>query len=141
MTEQQNGTRANDAKRILVVDDSVETRQMVSLILQRQGYVVYTAGSGNEALKIVGQEALPHLAILDILMPGMDGVALAEELGRIGDIPILFLSVLADTNSKVEGLNKYAEDYLTKPFVIAELLARVRRVLLRTTSSRKAHQN
>lgn len=131
MTEQPHVTEGKDVKRILIVDDSAETRQMLSLLLQRHGYIVDTAGSGTEALSIVQQEALPHLAILDIVMPGMDGFALAAELSRNGDIPIIFLSVLIDTKSKVDGLT-YAEDYLTKPFVVSELLARVRRVLLRT---------
>jgi len=132
MSDQQNVTEANDSKRILVVDDVAEMRQMLSLTLQRHGYTVYTAGSGAEALNVIQQEGIPDLAILDIVMPGMDGFALAAELSRIGDIPIIFLSVLTDTNIKVEGLTNYAEDYITKPFVASELLARVRRVLRRT---------
>lgn len=134
MSEQQAVTAVNDPKRILVVDDAAHTRLMLNLRLQREGYTVYAAGSGTEALEIVQQEGLPHLVILDIMMPGMDGFAVAAELRRMGDIPIIFLSALSDTNTKVEGLNRYAEDYITKPFAFSELLARVRRVLLRVAS-------
>ena len=134
MTEQQVATNVNDPRRILVVDDAADTRLMLNLRLQREGYTVYAAGSGTEALEIVQQEGLPHLVILDIMMPGMDGFAVAAELRRMGDIPIIFLSALSDTNTKVEGLNRYAEDYITKPFAFSELLARVRRILLRVAS-------
>ena len=88
------------------------------------------------ALEIVKQEGLPHLVILDIMMPGMDGFAVANELRKIGDVSIIFLSALSDTETKVEGLTRYAEDYITKPFAFTELLARVRRVLVRTSTER-----
>ena len=107
---------------------------MLNLRLQREGYIVYAASGGLEALEIVQREGLPSLVILDIMMPGMDGFAVAGELRRMGDIPIIFLSALSDTDTKVEGLNRYAEDYITKPFAFSELLARIRRVLLRVTS-------
>ncbi len=123
-----------DPKRILVVDDAADTRLMLNLRLQREGYIVYAASGGLEALEIVQREGLPNLVILDIMMPGMDGFAVAGELRRMGDIPIIFLSALSDTDTKVEGLNRYAEDYITKPFAFSELLARIRRVLLRVTS-------
>ena len=121
---------------ILVVDDAADTRLMLSLRLQREGYIVWAAGSGQEAIEIVNKEGLPDLAVLDIMMPGMDGFALADELRQAGEIPIIFLSALSDTNTKVEGLNRYAEDYVTKPFAFSELLARIRRVLMRVAPER-----
>jgi len=124
----------NEPKRILVVDDAADTRLMLNLRLQNEGYIVSTASGGDEALELVQQEGLPHLVILDIMMPGKDGFAVANELRRMGDIPIIFLSALADVDTKVEGLNRFAEDYVTKPFAFSELLARVRRVLLRVAS-------
>ena len=127
----QESADSSEPKRILVVDDAADTRLMLSLRLQREGYLVYAASSGAEALDLVNKEGLPHLVVLDIMMPGMDGFAVAGELRRMGDTPIIFLSALSDTDTKVEGINRFAEDYITKPFAFPELLARVRRVLLR----------
>jgi len=123
-----------EPKRILVVDDAADTRLMLNLRLQNEKYLVSTASGGEEALDLVRNEGLPHIVILDIMMPGMDGFAVATELRRMGDIPIIFLSALSDVDTKVEGLNRFAEDYVTKPFVFSELLARIRRVLLRVAS-------
>ncbi len=134
MTNEQPILNMNDPKRILVVDDAADTRLMLNLRLQREGYTVFTANSGTEALEVVQHEGLPNLVVLDIMMPGMDGFAVANELRRRGDIPIIFLSALSDTDTKVEGLNRFAEDYITKPFAFSELLARIRRVLLRVAS-------
>ncbi|HMN28753.1 MAG TPA: response regulator transcription factor [Caldilineaceae bacterium] len=131
---EQTGNANGERKRILVVDDATETRLMLNMRLQREGYLVYAASSGAEAIDIVQQQGLPHLVILDVMMPGMDGFAVASELRHMGDVPIIFLSALSDTETKVEGLNRYAEDYITKPFAFAELLARVRRILLRVAS-------
>lgn len=134
MTEEQAVLSESEPKRILVVDDAADTRLMLNLRLQREGYTVFTANSGTEAMEVVHHEGLPNLVVLDIMMPGMDGFAVANELRRMGDIPIIFLSALSDTDTKVEGLNRYAEDYITKPFAFSELLARIRRVLLRVAS-------
>ena len=125
-----------EGQRILVVDDAADTRLILNLRLQREGYSVSTAAGGMEALEIVKREGLPDLVLLDIMMPDMDGFAVAEELRRMGDIPIIFLSALSDVDTKVQGLTLYAEDYVTKPFVLAELLARVRRILLRAGADR-----
>ncbi len=124
--------------RILVVDDAADTRLLLNLRLQREGYEVFTASSGTEALEIIQKEGLPHLVLLDIMMPGMDGFAVASELRRMGDISIIFLSALSDTDTKVEGLNRFAEDYVTKPFDFTELSARIRRVLLRVATDQNA---
>ncbi|OUC07211.1 hypothetical protein RY27_16235 [Litorilinea aerophila] len=128
-------TGEESPKRILVVDDAAETRLMLELRFKREGYTVMVAKSGEEALDLVRREGLPSLAVLDILMPGMDGFAVAEALHSMGDVPIIFLSALSDTSSKVEALSRYAEDYLTKPFAFSELLARVRRVLARKSTA------
>jgi len=124
--------------RILVVDDAADTRLLLNLRLQREGYEVFTASSGTEALEMIQKEGLPHLVLLDIMMPGMDGFAVASELRRMGDISIIFLSALSDTDTKVEGLNRFAEDYVTKPFDFSELSARIRRVLLRVATDQNA---
>ncbi|MBX3002033.1 MAG: response regulator transcription factor [Caldilineaceae bacterium] len=129
---------AIEKTRILVVDDAADTRLLLNLRLQREGYEVFTASSGAEALEVIQKEGLPHLVLLDIMMPGMDGFAVATELRRMGDISIIFLSALSDVDTKVEGLNRFAEDYVTKPFDFSELSARIRRVLLRVATDQNA---
>lgn len=119
---------------ILVVDDTSDTRHLLTMRLEREGFRVLSAGRAQEALALVKEQGLPHLAILDVLMPGMDGLELANHLRRMGDLPILFLSALSDPEVKTDAINRYAEDYMTKPFHFGELLARVRRILLRTTA-------
>jgi DNA-binding response OmpR family regulator len=121
-------------KKILVVDDDVDTRTMLSLRLQREGYTVFAAASGADSLEVIRREGLPNLVLLDIMLPDMDGFAVAEELRTLGAIPIIFLSALSDTDRKVEGISRYAEDYVTKPFAFGELLARAKRVLARTVT-------
>mgnify|MGYP001179596904 CR=1 FL=1 len=118
-------------QRILVVDDDADTRTMLNLRLQREGFTVIAAASGEEALAHVRNEGVPSLVLLDIMLPDMDGFAVAGELRTIGSVPIIFLSALSDTERKVEGINRYAEDYVTKPFAFSELLARIQRVLAR----------
>jgi len=121
-------------QRILVVDDAAETRLMLGLRLEREGYQVHTAASGAEALEYVRREGPPNLVLLDILMPGLNGFAVAESMRVMGDVPIIFLSALSDATTIAEGINRYAEDYVTKPFAFPELLARIRRVLLRVAA-------
>ena len=128
------GADVIETKRILVVDDAAETRLTLSLRLQREGFLVSTAGSGTDALRIVEKDGLPNIVILDIMMPEMDGFAFANELRKYGDIPIIFVSAITDTDTKVEGITQFAEDYVTKPFDFSELIARVRRVLSRAVS-------
>jgi DNA-binding response OmpR family regulator len=96
---------------------------------------VAEAGSGQAALDLIQQTGLPQLALLNMLMPAMDGFAVAEALQRLGNVPIIFLSALSDDNIKVEALTRYAEDYVTKPFAFIELLARIHRVLRRTPAA------
>jgi DNA-binding response OmpR family regulator len=134
MGKQQVTNQGKEHQHILVVDDGVDTRLMLKLGLQRAGYAVSDAGSGKQALQFIRQNGLPQLIVLDILMPDMDGFAFAKEVSCLCDVPIIFLSALSDTNSKVEALTHYAEDYVTKPFNFDELLSRIRRVLRRVTA-------
>lgn len=124
----------NNAKRILIVDDAADTRLMLNIRLQREGFTVMSASSGSDALDVVQREGLPHLALLDVVIPDMNGFEVAQQLRQIGDVPIIFVSAVSDTDTKVEGLTHYAEDYITKPFAFPELLARMRRVLMRNRS-------
>ncbi len=124
--------------RILVVDDDADTRTMLNLRLQREGYTVMAAGSGAEAVAKVRNEGIPSLVLLDIMLPDMDGFAVAGELRNVAPMPIIFLSALSDTDRKVEGINLYAEDYVTKPFAFSELLARIQRVMARSAVESQA---
>jgi DNA-binding response OmpR family regulator len=125
---------ADEPQRILVVDDTKDARRLLTMRLEREGYTVLAASRGTEAIELVKEFGLPHLAILDILMPGMDGLDLASHLRRMGDLPIIFVSALSDPEVKTDAINRYAEDYITKPFHFGELMARIRRILMRTTS-------
>jgi two-component system, cell cycle response regulator len=112
---------------ILVADDEAINRALIQRRLEREGYRVLTARDGGEAVR-VAREELPDLVILDVMMPGMDGLdacrALKED-ERTRDIPVIFLSARDETEMKVSGFDLGADDYISKPFEAAELVARV----------------
>ena len=116
--------------RILVVDDDPELRAMLRDYLAGNGFVVDLAAHG-EAMRASLAQARPQAVILDIMLPGEDGLALARELRRDGDLPILMLSARGDEIDRVIGLEVGADDYLPKPFSPRELLARLRALLRR----------
>ena len=119
-------------QHILIVDDELAIRRFLRTSLQAQGYVVYEAHTGEEALVEVVNKR-PDLVILDIGLPGMDGIAVTRELRQWSKVPILILSVLDQEKEKIAALDAGADDYLTKPFNLGELLARMR-VAFRHTS-------
>jgi DNA-binding response OmpR family regulator len=119
---------------ILFVDDNVDLLHLLRRRLERDGYEVVPVESGRQALLALERQ-IPDLAILDLLMPEMDGFELAAEIKKRGDVPIIFLSAVAETQKRIEGIRQYAEDYIVKPFDYEELLARVQRVLRRTAGS------
>ena len=120
---------------ILVVDDSRDAHTMLRARLGHAGFALTMATSGYEALELIEGHGLPDLVILDIMMPGMDGFAVADAIRTLGAVPIICLSALADTDTKVDAINRFAEDYVTKPFAFPELMARIQRVLRRTAQS------
>ncbi len=118
--------------RILVVDDSHLILRIVESALEEAGYHVITSSSGEEALETINRFGLPHLALVDINMPpGMDGFEFCEVVHTFSDLPVIMLTAMDEENTIVQALDQYAEDYITKPFHIGELVARVRRVLRR----------
>ena len=117
------------AQRILVVDDMADIRVILSQYLRSAGYDVHTANNGEQALKFVDKNGLPDLVVLDIVMPGLNGFDVAEKLRAKGNVPIIFVSVLDDTDTKVAVLKQYGDDYINKPVNRAILIARIRRVL------------
>jgi two-component system KDP operon response regulator KdpE len=116
--------------RVLVVDDEPHLVRAVRMYLELQGYTVFGAHSGQEALDVV-REKLPDLVILDVMMPGLDGFETLEELRRVSNTPVIMLTARGDEDQKVRGLGLGADDYVTKPFSQRELLARVQAVLRR----------
>lgn len=120
---------------ILLVDDDPTIRSVLARRLAREGFDVRTAPSGGAALAAL-ERGWPSLLVVDLMMPGMDGFELSRRIKRIADLPIIFLSAVDASESKVRALEEYAEDYITKPFDPDELVARVQRVLRRTSGGR-----
>ena len=115
---------------ILVAEDDKEIRQGIEIYLKSQGYQVFQAADGIEGLEIAEKEKI-HLAIVDVMMPRMDGIRMTEKLREKYDFPIIFLSAKSEEVDKILGLNIGADDYVTKPFQPMELLERVNSQLRR----------
>src|SRR5262245_2333597 len=128
----QTGGGLKVRSRILVVDDEPAIRDSLKRALSMEGYEVELAPNGNLALERMGRLPPPDAVVLDILMPGMDGLEVCRLLRRIGNrTPILMLTARDEVADRVEGLDAGADDYLVKPFALEELLARIRALLRR----------
>lgn len=110
--------------KILIAEDEQDIAELLKLYLENEGYCVFWAGNGVEALKILGREDI-SLAVLDIMMPRMDGYELTRRIRETSNIPILILSARDKSNDKILGLNLGADDYMAKPFDPLEIVARV----------------
>lgn len=121
----------SDIQRILVVDDNTYTLRLVKQTLEQAGYQTSTAISGEEALTLIDRHGLPHLAIVDLHMPGMSGFEFCRAVHDYSDMPVIMLTAVGSEETVIEGLDKHAEDYIVKPFSGPELIARVSRVLRR----------
>ncbi len=117
--------------KILIVDDDELIPSMIANHLTEAGYEVWTAYSGPQALSVIRQRGLPHLAVIDLNMPGMDGFALSATIKAMADVPIIILTAVDQEEVIVKALTLYAEDYLVKPFKLRELTARIERILKR----------
>ena len=115
---------------VLIVEDDKEIREGVEIYLKSQGYEVYQAADGLEGLKVIESQEI-HLAIVDVMMPRMDGIQMTIKLREKYDFPVIFLSAKSEEVDKIMGLNMGADDYITKPFTPMELLARVNSQLRR----------
>jgi two-component system response regulator MprA len=119
--------------KILVVDDERAVRESLRRALELEGYEIELAADGREALYRLEGTTEPDAMILDVLMPGVDGLEVCRRLRDSGSkLPVLILTARAEVESRVEGLDAGADDYVTKPFALDELLARVRALLRRT---------
>ena len=122
----------SEQNRLLVVDDETDITRVLQTFLGTQGYSVRAADDGATALKVI-REWPPDLIITDLSMPNIGGIALCREVRKTSAVPIIVLSVREEETTKVEALNAGADDYVTKPFGMDELLARVRASLRRAT--------
>ena len=120
--------------KILVVDDERAVRESLRRALELEGYEIELAADGNEALDRLESASEPDAMILDLLMPGVDGLEVCRRLRGTGSkLPVLMLTARTEIENRVAGLDAGADDYVTKPFALEELLARVRALLRRTT--------
>ncbi|MGD2206649.1 MAG: response regulator transcription factor [Anaerolineae bacterium] len=122
---------ASYTQQILVVDDDVAILRLVSDKLAYAGFEVFTAASGLQALEVIERHGLPHLAIVDINMPGIDGFEFCRRVQAYSDLPVILLTAVDEEEMIIQGIEQFAEDYVTKPFSPRELLARVQRLLRR----------
>jgi two-component system, OmpR family, response regulator MprA len=117
--------------RILVVEDDPPLAATLERVLTAEGYDVEAVGDGNDALRRARERPF-DLVVLDVMLPGLDGIAVCKRLRASGPLPVLMLTALSGTEERVRGLDSGADDYLVKPFAYEELLARVRALLRRT---------
>lgn len=121
-------------KKILVVEDEPEIRQLIASYLRNEGYSVSEAEDGVSAIEIFDKEKI-DLVILDILIPKIDGYGVCQVVKNKSDVPVIFLSALDDENSMIQGYDSLADDYITKPFSMPIFLRKVKAVLRRGLSS------
>jgi DNA-binding response OmpR family regulator len=121
---------SEEAARIAVVDDEPRIRELLELALAHRGYVVRTAADGQAGLRLV-REWVPDVIVLDVMMPKIDGIALLPMIRQVTQAPVIMLSAKGEVEDKVEGLAHGADDYLSKPFEIPELIAHIEAKLRR----------
>lgn len=128
------------ANKILVVDDDLNICELLKLYLENEGYVVFTANDGQEAVEMF-QNKTPDLVLLDIMLPKKDGWQVCREIRKTSSAPIIMLTAKGETFDKVLGLELGADDYVVKPFDAKEVMARVKAVLRRTTGENETAES
>lgn len=127
-------------ERILIVEDELQLARLMELELDHEGYAVKVSHNGREALGLLQEEEF-DLVLLDIMLPEMDGVEVCRRLREFSDIPVIMVTARDAVPEKVEALDTGADDYITKPFAIEELLARIRALLRRKNNALKEDNN
>ncbi len=133
-----------EAARVLVVEDNRDTSLLLRDLLEGEGYTVEGVGSGEAALEHLTQGPEVELLVLDLMLPGMSGYDLIEKLRarpELGTLPILVRSALSNTAARVRGLRDGADDFMTKPFLPEELVARARTLVTRRLLERRTHES
>lgn len=123
--------KGRPGRRVLAVEDDPDVRKLIQRELEAAGFEVWACPSAEQALEQVEKKGLPHLALVDILLPGLDGVALARRLQEWSDLPIVMLTSVDEEKTVVEAIESFAEDYIRKPFNPREMVARIERVFRR----------
>jgi DNA-binding response OmpR family regulator len=118
-------------RRILAVEDDPDLLRLIRRELEDAGFTVWACASAEEALGVIDRRGLPHLALVDILLPGLDGLALARRLHEWSDLPIVMLTSVDEEDTVVHAIERFAEDYIRKPFNPREMVARVEQVVRR----------
>ena len=121
----------SDIYKILVVDDEPDIRQLLGIVLQKEGYCVIEACNGRDALRLVEENDDLCLIIMDIMMPIMNGVSAAAEIRKISPVPILFLTAKSNESDMIRAFDSGADDYIVKPFYATDLKLRVKALLRR----------
>jgi len=120
--------------KVLLIEDDPSISQVIVEFMSKHGYEVTAFNDGPEALESVRQSGLPHIALIDLGLPSMHGFEVANKIKSMADVPIIFVTSTSDTDTIVQGLKKYAEDFIVKPFELRELEARVQVVISRMPS-------
>ena len=120
-------------KTILVVEDEKTISRVLAVYLQHAGYYVVQAYDGDEAFRLFHENS-PNLVLLDVMLPGRDGWSILEDIRKVSACPVIMLTALGDIDYRLKGLNQGADDYITKPFVGEEVIARVHAVLRRSAN-------
>ena len=120
------------AKKVLVVEDDGNIAELLRLYLEKDGFEVYQAADGGEGIRMA-QEVAPDLVLLDIMLPAVDGWVVCSEIRKSSQVPIIMLTAKSETFDKISGLEMGADDYVTKPFEVKELMARIHAVMRRST--------
>jgi DNA-binding response OmpR family regulator len=128
-----------DQQRITIVDDDYKLAQLMKDALLDEGYQVTVFYDGVPFLRHVREHGLPHLALIDLHLPGIHGFDVSKNLKTMGDVPIVFVSNERDVETVIDGLGRFADDYLIKPFDLREMVVRVRRILSRIASTDYVH--
>ncbi len=126
----------NQGARVLVVDDEPQIRRSLQVNLEGKGYQVLTAEDGEQAVQVMAHQP-PDVIVMDLLLPGIDGIELTRRIRKDSAVPIIFLSAIGEEPKKIDALEAGADDYVTKPFSVDELLARIKSVLRRVAGSRQ----
>ncbi|HLY26983.1 MAG TPA: response regulator transcription factor [Aggregatilineales bacterium] len=121
----------NSAKRLLIVDDDAITRKLLQQTLEEEGFETSSAKDASAALALLEELGLPHLVLLDLGLPDMNGFELGQAIHQMGDVPIIVVTGDGEKDSILSGISEFAEDYVTKPFDTDVLIARIRRILAR----------
>lgn len=127
-------------KKILIIEDEFAISQVLKAYLKKQSYEVIQCFTGGEAMSSFEREN-PELVLLDIMLPGKNGWEILKEIREISNCPVIMLTALGDVNYRLEGFSEGADDYITKPFIADEVVARVKAVLRRASSEKTARKN